>query len=237
MTNSYFDEGSPYLEDPLLTAERTAAEIDEVERLVGSVSGRVVDIGCGFGRHSIELASRFADVTGIDSSSAMIDAARAQAAETNQFADFICMAVEDFREIARYDLAICLGTTLGQQKLVRRNDDPHRELLRHVKRALRPGGQLVLEVPDRDRAVPALVAAEQIGYGKVSRSFDKRESTITERFTTQSGDVYRQTYRVFDRTELVDLLHDAGFSVQQVIERGLVEPPATMMTVVAERSH
>jgi SAM-dependent methyltransferase len=236
VTNSYFGEGSPCLKDPLLTEDRAAAEIDEVERLVGSVSGRVLDIGCGFGRHSIELASRFADVTGIDSSAAMVDAARVRAVEANQFADFICMAAEDFHEVARYDLAICLGTVLGQQKLVRREDDPHRELLRHVKQALRPGGQLVVEVPDRDRAVPALVAAEQIDDGKITRSFDKRESTITERFTASSGDLYRQTYRVFDRTELVDLLHDAGFSVQQVIERGLVEHSASMMTVVAERS-
>ena len=66
---NFFDDGSPYLGHPLLTAERTATEIDEVERLTGSVSGRVLDIGCGFGRHSIELASRFADVTGIDPSS------------------------------------------------------------------------------------------------------------------------------------------------------------------------
>ena len=64
----FFSDGSPYLSHPLLTAERTAAEVDEIERLVGSVSGRVLDVGCGFGRHSIELASRNADVTGIDPS-------------------------------------------------------------------------------------------------------------------------------------------------------------------------
>jgi len=231
----FFSDGSPYLEHPLLTVERSTAEIDEVARLTGSVSGRVLDIGCGFGRHSIELASRFSDVTGIDPSSTMIDAARARALEANQFADFICVDAADFREVARYDLAICLFTSLGQQTTNRRNDAPHVALLRQAKQALKPGGKLVLELPDKDRAVSALVETEHLGATKVLRSFDQRESTITERFSLFAGDTYQLIYRVFDRTELVDLLHDAGFEVQQVLDRGLVEPPTTMMTVVAER--
>jgi len=231
----FFSEGSPYLEHPLLTAERTSAEVDEIAGLVGSVSGRVLDIGCGFGRHSIELASRFADVTGIDPSSVMIQAARARAAEANQFADFICTPTEDFREVARYDLAICLFTTLGQQKLSRRDDAPHVALLRQAKQALKPGGKFVIELPDKDRAVAALVETEQLGPTKVLRSFDKRESTITEHFKLLGGETYRLIYRVFDKTELVDMLHDVGFEIQQIEDHGLVEPPATFMTFVAER--
>jgi len=231
----FFSEGSPFLGHPLLTAERTAAEIDEVERLVGSVSGRVLDIGCGFGRHSIELASRFADVTGIDPSQTMIDAARSRAADANQFADFICESGAEFREVARYDLAICLFTSFGQQTTSRRDDAPHIALLGQAKQALRPGGHLVLELPDRDRAVPGLVETEQLGPTKVLRSFDKRESTITEHFKLMTGETYRLIYRVFDKTELCDLLHDAGFEVREVLGRGLVEPPSTMMTMVAER--
>lgn len=232
---NFFDGGSPYLGHPLLTADRTAAEIDEVERLTGSVAGRVLDIGCGFGRHSIELASRFADVTGIDPSATMIEAARARAAEANQFADFICMPASEFREIARYDLALCLFTSLGQQKTSHRDDRPHVALLDRAHKALRPGGKLVIELFDKDRAVSSLVETEQLGPTRVTRSFDNRESTITERFKTESGDIYRLIYRVFDKTELADLLHDAGFGVQQVLDRGLVEPPSTMMTFVAER--
>lgn len=231
----FFDEGSPYLGHPLLTAERTAAEIDEIEKLVGSVSGRVLDVGCGFGRHSIELASRLADVTGIDPSAAMIEAARANAAAANQFVDFICMPAGDFREIARYDLAICLFTSLGQQTISARNDAPHTALLERVAKSLRPGGTFVVELFDKERAVPALIETEQLGPTKVIRSFDKRESTITERFRTQSGDIYRLIYRVFEKTELADLLYDAGFEVKQVLDRSLVEPPSTLMTFVAER--
>ena len=231
----FFDDGSPYLSHPLLTAERTAAEIDEVERLVGSVSGRVLDVGCGFGRHSIELASRGADVTGIDPSSAMITAARERAAEAKQFADFICIDAADLRDVAQYDLAICLFTTFGQLAKATTDDAPHLALLRRTRQALRPGRKLVIEVPDRDRALDVLVDSERLGSTAVTRRFDTRTSIMTERFELDTGAIYVLQYRLFDTTELVDLVHDAGLDVQHVLHHGLVQPPQTMTTLVAER--
>ncbi len=235
----FFSDGSPYLSHPLLTAERTAAEIDEIERLVGPVSGRVLDVGCGFGRHSIELASLNADVTGIDPSAAMIAAARTAAADAKQLVDFICIAAQDFREVARYDVALCLFTTLGQLGHVDRRDGDeagHLGLLRQVTQALRPGGDLVIELPDRDRMVNALVEREQLGPTLVTRSFDSRKSIMTERFDLETGEAYVLRYRLFEATELVDMVHDAGLEVRQVLDTGLVQPPMTMTTLVAKRS-
>jgi len=231
----FFSDGSPYLTHPLLTAERTATEIDEVERLVGSVTGRVLDVGCGFGRHCIELASRGADVTGIDPSPTMIDAARARATAADQFADFVCLAAQDMREVARYDLALCLFTTFGQQAAATSDDASHVGLLRHTRQALRPGGRMVIELPDRERAIEALVEHEQLGSTQVIRRFDTRSSIVTERFTVDTGAVYVLRYRLFDTTELADLVHDAGFEIENVLHHGLVRPPPTMTTMVARR--
>lgn len=232
---NFFGDGSPYLDHPLLTEARTSAEVDELERLVGSTSGRVLDVGCGFGRHSIELASRGSDVTGIDPSSSMIAEARDRALAAHQFIDFACTDAADLREVARYDLAICLFTTFGQLDEATSGDAPHLNLLRQTKQALRPGAKLVIELPDRARAIDALVEQEELGPTTVTRRFDKRTAIVTERFDVRSGDSYMLRYRVFDKTELVDLLHDAGFETQQVLDRGLVEPPSTLFTVVAER--
>ena len=53
-------------------------------KLIGDVSGcRVLDIGYGDGEFALELTKRGALVTGIDSSPAMIDAARKLATQHN----------------------------------------------------------------------------------------------------------------------------------------------------------
>ena len=231
----FFADGSPLLADESLTAERVAAEVDQIAELAGSVSGRVLDVGCRLGAHSLELASRFADVTGIDASADMVEAARARALDAGEVADFICVDTADFREIARYDLAISVGSDFGRQPNGRHNDEPHVAALDRVYKALRPGGVLVVEVADKQRFVPELVDAERHDLTKITRWFDKRESTIVERHRVASGDIYRHFYRVFDKTELADLLHDVGFEVVQVLDRGLHESSPHLMTFLAQR--
>ena len=52
-------------------------EEPEVERALGAVAGlRILDVGCGTGRHAVRLARAGAEVTGIDFSSGMLDKAR-----------------------------------------------------------------------------------------------------------------------------------------------------------------
>ena len=232
---NFFDQGSPFLAHPLLTEERAKAEIDEIERLTGPLGPRALDIGCGFGRHSIELASRGVDVLGIDPSSTMVEAARERAATANQFVDFQAIEAAELTDVARYDLAICLFTTLGQLSASTAGDEPHLEVLRRAKRALRPGAKLVVEVPEQTRAADALVETEQLGPTKVVRTYDRRLSVIRERFEQADGHVFKLAYRVFAKTELVDMLHDVGFVVENVLDRALVEPPMTFMTIVAQR--
>ncbi|MGY9081160.1 MAG: class I SAM-dependent methyltransferase [Acidimicrobiales bacterium] len=236
MVNDFFSDGSPYLSHPLLTAERTSAEIDQLERLIGSISGRVLDVGCGFGRHSIELASRGADITGIDRSVAMISAARERSIAAGQFADFSCVAARDLREVGRYDLAICLFGTFGQLANATSEDTLHLDMLGQIKQALRPSAKLVIELPDRDRMVAKLVEQEQFGTAAVTRQFNTRTSIMTERAELETGAIYVQRCRLFDVTELVDLVHDSGLEVHQVMDRGLAPESESLMTLVATRT-
>jgi len=233
--NNFFDDGSPYLSHPLLTPERTAAEVDKIATMVRSVSGRVLDVGCGFGRHSIEFASRGAEVTGIDPSPAMLSAARSGADAAGYSIEFQGIAADELADVGRYDLAVCLFTTLGQLDRPIADDAPHVEMLRRIRRALKPGGEVVIEVPDRIRVVAGLVADEMLGPTRVTRSFDHATSTIGEQFELGSGEIFNLTYRVFNQAELVDLVQGVGFKVRNVAGHGLVEPPDTVMTLTAVR--
>jgi SAM-dependent methyltransferase len=214
---NFFSQGSPYLNHPLLTTERTAREIDFIlSQIELSPNGRVLDMGCGTGRHCIELAQRGYRVVGIDPAEAMLAAARCGAAEAGVAVEFRQMRGEDLTERETFDAVICLFTTLGQ---IEAGED-NRSLLERSAQALRPGGFLAVEVPQRDWVAQNLQTAERIGQGEnytlVTRRFDPAEKAVSERFrqvSPQGEQVYRLHYRLFNPSELESLLQGTGFEI------------------------
>ena len=105
---NFFDQGSPFLSHPALTGERTGAEVDfAVTKLALRPGARVLDVGCGFGRHAIELARRGFEVVGIDPAAAMLDRARELATGAGVNVDFLQIPAEDFVPVDKFDGEIC----------------------------------------------------------------------------------------------------------------------------------
>lgn len=231
----FFGPGSPYLSHPLLTNERTAAEVDRIVSWCSSPPVDVLDVGCGFGRHSIEFARRGHAVTGIDPSSALLDEARRRVANQSLDAgsiEFVHGGGADFVRPDAFDLAVCLFTTLGQ-RASRAHPSGAATILQNVRSSLRLGATFVLEVPERDRAIAALVEHEYLGPTEVTRSFDPQSAVLTERFVTPTG-TYDLAYELFSRDELTELLETSGLRIVTTYDEALRPPPDTFMTLVAE---
>lgn len=214
---NFFEAGSPFLQHPLLTAERTAGEVDFLlSELKLAAGARILDVGCGFGRHSVALAQRGYAVTGIDPAAAMIAAARERAEAAAVSVDFQQLPAEQLVAEAAFDAAICLFTTLGQISATGENS----ALVQRVYAALKPGGQFMVEVPQRQTAVRQMKPSDKFGegdrYTAVSRRYDPDDRTATEIFTLVAPEntrTYLLRYRLFDRDELTALLAQAGFTV------------------------
>lgn len=218
----FFSYGSPFLNHPLLTEERTRRETDF---LVGSLAlkpgARVLDVGCGFGRHCIELGRRGYAGLGIDRSGAMIEAARKQAAEAGVEVAFQQAAGEALPSVRKFDAAICLFTTLGQ--VAGDTDEDNRGLLAAVAGSLKVGGRFALELPQREAALDALREADRFGdasnYTQVQRRYETETGIVTERFELVSAagaQAYRLRYRLFSREEVADLLTAAGLRIVNI---------------------
>lgn len=68
----FFDAHAPVYEDNIFT-KNTLPEMDLlIEELSLPPGGSILDVGCGTGRHSIELARRGYSVTGLDLSPEML---------------------------------------------------------------------------------------------------------------------------------------------------------------------
>ena len=215
MTN-FFGPFSPYLNHPLLTKERTSAEVDQLLRILGLGAGQMLlDVGCGFGRHSLELARRGVRPTGLDPSETMIAAARTVADNEQLSATFTVGSAESVTS-GPFDGAIAMFTTLGQ---VGPDGNDNHGLLAATAQTLAPGAGLVVEVPQRGPAVAGLVTEDRFGDGdnrtEISRRFDKNTARVIERFNVVADGVEREfdlAYRLFSAEELAARLNDAGLT-------------------------
>ena len=215
----FFADGSPFLNHPLLTAERTRGEIDFlVNSLALAPAARVLDVGCAFGRHSIELGRRGYRALGLDPAAAMIEAAKAQAAEAGVDVAFQQAAGEDFCHAEPFDAAICLFTTLGQVAADSLKDN--RGLLATVAGSLKANGRFALELPQKQPALAALKPADRFGnetsYTQVQRSYDAGTDIVTEQFhlvTPSGAQTYRLRYRLFSQEDVTGLLNAAGLRI------------------------
>mgnify|MGYP000864395444 FL=1 len=119
----------------------TAGECDFIETEIGGDrSVRILDIGCGTGRHAIELAARGYAVVGVDLSTAQLARARAKAAERGLTVDFRPADARELPFAAEFDLALMLCE--GAFPLME-TDDMNFRILQGAARALRPGGKLI----------------------------------------------------------------------------------------------
>jgi SAM-dependent methyltransferase len=144
----------------------TVQEVDFLVRDLGLEPGiRVLDVGCGPGRHSYELARRGMVVHGIDISERFIELAQADApvGATFERLDARALATDDRFEAA-FDVVICLCQ--GAFGLMTANGDDE-VVLHGMARSLRSGGKLALSAFSGYFAVKYFV-----GDGEGQATFD-----------------------------------------------------------------
>jgi D-alanine-D-alanine ligase len=143
---------SLYLEtdgDVIENDRNTAEEVDLLIRSVGiERNDRILDLCCGQGRHSLELASRgFPYVTGLDRSRYLIRLARKRGRQRNLQVSFHEGDARRFRlGDAEFHCVCILGNSFGYFE--RPEDDL--AVLEAVERALGSGGSLVMDLMDGD---------------------------------------------------------------------------------------
>ncbi|HFD38771.1 MAG TPA: class I SAM-dependent methyltransferase [Anaerolineae bacterium] len=196
-----YDHFDDYSEEPY--TQNTRAEVDFIEQVIaGDRSKPILDVGCGNGRHSLELARRGYQVLGIDLSASMLAQGR-RVADAENLA--VCFVQCDARELSfegRFGVAIMLCE--GAFSLME-IDAMDFAILANVFRSLKPGGRLIMTAPNA-----AFILAQP-----PNDAFDL--TTLRETFTLDkvnpdgSHKTLDCTQRYYTCPELRGLLERAGF--------------------------
>ncbi len=119
----------------------TLGECDFIEQeLDYDKSLKIIDVGCGTGRHSIELTKRGYRVTGIDLSESQLAWARQKAKQSGLKIDFQKHDARNLPFDGKFDAAIMLCE--GGFPLME-TDEMNFEILKNVTRALKDKGKLI----------------------------------------------------------------------------------------------
>jgi SAM-dependent methyltransferase len=144
--DSFWETWAPYLfsSERLRNAAYESEQVIELLQVTGGES--ILDLCCGTGRHSLELARRGHRVTGVDWTRAYIERARAEAAAVHLDIEFIQRDVRSLDMRERFDCAINMFTSFGYFE----SDQDNLRILTSVRDALKPGGRLLIETEGKE---------------------------------------------------------------------------------------
>lgn len=127
--------------DNEIFTQGTLGECNFIESEISfNKSLKILDIGCGTGRHSIELAKRGYQITGVDLSESMLQRAREKAIKANVSVNFRQGDARNLPFETEFDLVIMICE--GAFPLME-TDEMNFQILQNAAKALKPEGKLI----------------------------------------------------------------------------------------------
>jgi SAM-dependent methyltransferase len=196
--------------------EAAPEEVDFFIRLLGIGCGAsILDLCCGVGRHSLELARRGFQVTGVDRTGAYLETAGRKAAAEGLELELIQCDMRSFVQPESYDAAINLYTSFGYFEDIA--DD--RRVAGNLFNSLRPGGGLVMEMMGKE--VLARIYQRRDWQELPDGALFLQDRQVTEDWTWMQSryilirdgesSEYAVSHRIYDGAGLRELLLNAGF--------------------------
>ncbi|MDY6918167.1 MAG: class I SAM-dependent methyltransferase [Chloroflexota bacterium] len=144
--DEFWAKWAPYL-FPEGRWEQTDSEVTSLVSLLGIAPGdSILDLCCGPGRHSLELARRGFSVTGVDRTESYLEQARGRAAGEGLGAEFIGDDMRTFCRPETYDAVVSLFTSFGYFEDI----DQDRQVATNVYRSLRDGGAFLIDLMGKE---------------------------------------------------------------------------------------
>lgn len=198
----------------------------------------ILDLCCGYGRHSMQLAQRGFQVTGVDISEKQIQHAREVASKAHTQLDFHVADARKLNFQGAFDLVLNMFVSFGFFK----EENENKEMLQGVFRALKPGGKLLLDFWNREKEIRDFkpIACEKIKDVIILKEwrFDALAGRLHWKNTVIFPDGKRESWnhsiRAYTVAELKALVEEVGLKFEAVFgslagEEYTIDSPAAII--------
>ena len=184
-----------------------------------SLKPKVLDLCCGFGRITLELARRGFNATGVDLCRSYLETAKENALQEKLEIDFIENDVRSYKSKEAFDLVINLYNSFGYFE----NPDDDFILVKNAFNSLKAGGAFIIDVLGKEIAVRDYNEAEwfeRAGYMVLTETNPLDSwSSIWNRWILITNNKHWEkelTQRLYSASELRSLLYKAGFAIVEI---------------------
>ncbi|HET6892241.1 MAG TPA: class I SAM-dependent methyltransferase, partial [Pyrinomonadaceae bacterium] len=202
---------------------------------------RVLDVPCGFGRHSLELALLGCRMTGVDQSPQMIEECRAAAIRAGLAIKWRIAEMRHLTWENEFDAGFCFGNSFGY--LDARGTQ---EFLKAVARALKSGAHFALDYGMvAEGILPRFREREQAQIDDIlfleENHYHIAESCIETTYTfVRDGQAQTQTglHWVYTIREVRQFLREAGLEPRELLKSLEGEPyevGSPVLLIVAQK--
>ena len=192
----------------------------EVEKIISLLKinpgACVLDLCCGTGRHSLELARQGFQVIGVDRTLSYIKEAKKRATAENLKIKFVQEDMRTYLSPETFDAVINFYTSFGYFE----NPEENKQVLNNVYLSLKPGGKLLIDVIGRE-VFARIISFRQREWFEANGVFYLQESKPIEnwekienrwiRFKDNEKKEIIVIHRLYSETELSSLLFEADF--------------------------
>ena len=210
-----------YLTLPSKFHSRTLREVSFIVASLQLAKGaKILDLGCGFGRHLIKMAERGYEMVGYDLSTPLLQQASNESHRRGLQVEFYLGDMRNLNFKNAFDGLICMHSTFGYF-----DEDTNFDVLYRIARSLRKGGRLLLEVVNRDWVINNLPPGrvwwengstsflEEIGFVHATSVLKIKRQIVIETKTPWEQNI---RIRIYSYQELISQMRQVGLRVLEI---------------------